>query len=102
MKLLRALLVTVLAVALAATTAYGVGYAVRHDDATASTGTEPVSAPTPEQPSAQQVVDAEPVRPGPVLEPGDRGVQVRELQSRLFQLDWFPELTTGSYGEGTG
>ena len=102
MKLLRALLVSVLVVALAATTAYGVGYVVRHD-ATASTGTErPASAPTADAPESQQTVDATPVRPGPVLEPGDRGEQVRELQSRLFQLDWFPELTTGRYDATTG
>ncbi len=67
MKLLRALLVTVLAVALAATTAYGVGSAVRHDD-DPMTGSEPTEAPTvAERPAAQPVVDAEPFRPGPVL-----------------------------------
>ena len=98
---LRALLVSVLVVALVATAAYGVGYVVR-DDATATTGTEqPVSAPTAETPEEQHTVDATPVRPGPVLEPGDRGEQVRELQSRLFQLDWFPELTTGRYDATT-
>ncbi len=66
MKLLRALLVPVLAVALAATTAYGVGYAVRHDDS-ATAGTEqPTPVPVAERPAAQPVVDAEPVqaRPG--------------------------------------
>ncbi len=102
MKFLRAMLLTVLAVALAATAAYGTGYTLRHDDATASTGVEPPApVPTTGGPSAQPTVDAETVRPGPVLEPGDRGTQVRELQSRLFQLDWFPELTTGRYGDAT-
>ncbi|MGZ5404508.1 MAG: L,D-transpeptidase family protein [Nocardioides sp.] len=101
MKLLRALLVSVLAVALVATTAYGVDYVVRHD-ATASTGAErPASAPAPEAPEPQRTVDAPPVRQGPVLEPGDRSDQVRELQSRLSQLDWFPELTTGRYDAAT-
>ncbi|MGZ5400034.1 MAG: L,D-transpeptidase family protein [Nocardioides sp.] len=101
MKLLRALLVSVLAVALVATTAYGVDYVVRHD-ATASTGAErPATAPAPEAPEPQRTVDAPPVRQGPVLEPGDRSDQVRELQSRLSQLDWFPELTTGRYDAAT-
>ncbi len=98
MTFLRALLVTVLAAALAATTAYGVGVVVR-DDATAA------DAPPPtvevEKPAAQRTVEAEQVRPGPVLEPGDRGEQVRELQSRLFQLDWHPEQTTGRYDAAT-
>ena len=103
MKLLRALLVSLLAVALAATTAYGVGYVVRHDT-TASTGTERPAPTTesPESPESQPTVDGTPVRTGPVLEPGDRAEQVRELQSRLFQLDWFPELTTGRYDATTG
>jgi peptidoglycan hydrolase-like protein with peptidoglycan-binding domain len=36
-----------------------------------------------------------------VLRPGDRGVRVRELQYRLYQLAWWPELTTGSYDRAT-
>ncbi len=100
MKLLRALLVTVLAVALAATTAYGVGVVVRDDADRAPTHLAPtVEAETPAaQPHG---ASAEPVRPGPVLEPGDRGEQVRELQARLFQLDWLPEQTTGRYDAAT-
>ena len=35
------------------------------------------------------------------MAPGDRGEQVRELQSRLHQLAWFPELTTGTYDAAT-
>ena len=35
--------------------------------------------------------------PEPVLQPGDRGVQVRELQARLSQLAWFTPPTTGRY-----
>jgi peptidoglycan hydrolase-like protein with peptidoglycan-binding domain len=107
MKLVRALLVTIVAVALAATTAYGVGWAVREDPSVR--GTDPTSqqdgptrpATEDRAPTAQPTVDAPTVRQGPVLERGDRGVQVRELQSRLFQLDWFPELTTGSYDAAT-
>jgi peptidoglycan hydrolase-like protein with peptidoglycan-binding domain len=107
MKTLRALLVTMVALALAATTAYGVGWAVREDPSVR--GTDPTSqqdgptrpATEDRAPTAQPTVDAPTVRQGPVLERGDRGVQVRELQSRLFQLDWFPELTTGSYDAAT-
>ena len=38
--------------------------------------------------------------PGPaaVLEKGDTGEKVRELQHRLRQLDWFSGAITGSYG----
>ena len=105
MKTLRALLVTMVALAVAATTAYGVGWAVREDSN--ARGTDPTTTtppPVPEKdraPVSQPTVTAPTVRPGPVLEPGDRGVAVRELQSRLFQLDWFPELTTGSYDDAT-
>ncbi len=35
--------------------------------------------------------------PEPVLEPGDTGVRVRELQARLSQLAWFTPPTTGRY-----
>lgn len=102
MKLLRALLVTVLAVALAATTAYGVGHGLGRDPAGSTTATAPPQTPVAQAPAAQRRVPAQRVRPGPVLESGDRGQQVRELQSRLFQLDWFPELTTGRYDDATG
>jgi peptidoglycan hydrolase-like protein with peptidoglycan-binding domain len=102
MKLVRALLVTIVAVALAATTAYGVGWATRDLPGEPRVGTDPAAAPAPRSPApAQPTVPGPAVEPGPVLEPGDRGVEVRELQSRLFQLDWFPELTTGSYDDET-
>ncbi len=100
MKLVRALIVTIVALALAATTAYGVGWATR--DEPTRTGTDPAAAPAPrEQAPAQPTVQGPEVKPGPVLAPGDRGVQVRELQSRLFQLGWFEELTTGRYDDDT-
>ena len=49
---------------------------------------EPTSKPTP-------------TTPPPLLEPGDRGEKVRELQHRLRQLDWFSGAITGSYGKAT-
>ena len=36
-----------------------------------------------------------------MLRPGDKGEQVRELQRRLFQLAWLPEVTTGVYDATT-
>ncbi len=39
--------------------------------------------------------------PEPVLEPGDHGRQVRELQARLAQLAWFGPMTTGDYDTAT-
>lgn len=39
--------------------------------------------------------------PEPVAEPGDHGVQVRELQGRLSQLAWFTPPMTGSYDVAT-
>ena len=39
--------------------------------------------------------------PEPVLEPGDRGIRVRELQGRLSQLAWFTPPMTGSYDRAT-
>ncbi len=39
--------------------------------------------------------------PKPVLEPGDSGVQVRQLQGRLSQLAWFTPPMTGRYDATT-
>ncbi len=36
-----------------------------------------------------------------MLRAGDKGEQVRELQHRLFQLEWLPEVTTGVYDATT-
>jgi peptidoglycan hydrolase-like protein with peptidoglycan-binding domain len=58
----------------------------------------PVQTPTP---SATPRPRPEPVPPRVVLRPGDTGEQVRELQSRLFQLAWLPEATTGVYDATT-
>ena len=48
-----------------------------------------------------RAADAEPALPTVVLRPGDQGEQVRELQHRLFQLAWLPEVTTGAYDATT-
>ncbi|HET9873497.1 MAG TPA: peptidoglycan-binding protein [Propionibacteriaceae bacterium] len=39
--------------------------------------------------------------PAVLLQKGDTGDRVRELQHRLFQLDWFPGPITGSYRAAT-
>jgi peptidoglycan hydrolase-like protein with peptidoglycan-binding domain len=109
MKALRALMLTVLTVGLLTAIAYGAGYALRQDDGQRSpTAAAPApSAPTTSAPTPtpeSRTTPASPTAthtPEAVLEPGASGRQVRELQSRLFQLAWFPELTTGSYDATT-
>jgi peptidoglycan hydrolase-like protein with peptidoglycan-binding domain len=113
MRALRALLVTVLTVALLSATAYATGVAVRHHESPRTTQAAerrpvPVSSATPAgTPSSPGTSPASPAVPSAaatteaVLEHGDSGVQVRELQSRLFQLAWLPELTTGTYDAAT-
>jgi peptidoglycan hydrolase-like protein with peptidoglycan-binding domain len=115
---------------LTAGTAYGVGLAVAHSSPSAGPEltprvarpvsrpdpspapvepVEPVDTATPSPAPAQPVETPtqtatprpEPVLPAVVLRPGDRGEQVRELQSRLFQLAWLPEITTGVYDATT-
>jgi peptidoglycan hydrolase-like protein with peptidoglycan-binding domain len=112
MKALRIVLMTVLAVALFGGTAYGAGVALRHydgDTARQSAGADgpqqedpATDSPDQEEPGTEEpTVPAKPVEPENVLEPGDRGEQVRELQYRLFQLAWWSELTTGTYDAAT-
>ena len=106
MKALRVVLLAVVTVGLLDATAYGVGYVVREDTGHRTTTDAPVTAedttaPVPEpEPTPTATPTPEP-EPEFRLEQGDRGVKVRELQSRLFQLAWFPELTTGAYGPAT-
>ena len=53
-------------------------------------------------PSLRPVEPVEtPTLPRVVLRPGDKGEQVRELQQRLYQLAWLPEVTTGVYDATT-
>ncbi len=56
----------------------------------------PTVTPTPAQPSPTP-----PAVPGVLLKPGSTGDQVRELQSRLTQLDWYEGKTTGTYDDQT-
>ena len=111
MKLFKNLLLTVLLVVLGASTAYAAGsVAGQHDggrradhqavaqDTPPAPADDPVAAPDSPSPV---VATPEPEKPAFELRSGDRGVRVRELQYRLFELDWFPELTTGRFGPDT-
>lgn len=67
---------------------------------------EPAPTATPEsEPEPEPVPAPEPepaLVPGPaILAPGDEGEEVRELQARLRQIDWFEQDVTGTYGEVT-
>jgi peptidoglycan hydrolase-like protein with peptidoglycan-binding domain len=115
MRALRFILLAVLLGSLLTVTAYGAGYAVRHLDVGASSSAAPSDpatspgtdlpqadpSPAPEPAPEPTGAPEEPEEPEPVLEPGDRGEQVRELQHRLFQLAWFAETTTGRYDATT-
>ena len=57
---------------------------------------EPEPAPQPTEPGP--TVEAE---PEPVLERGDQGRKVRELQHRLLQLAWYFTPPTGTYDKAT-
>jgi peptidoglycan hydrolase-like protein with peptidoglycan-binding domain len=113
---------------LVAGAAYGVGLAVAHSSPSAgpelgpriarpavgeqtptptpSTPAVPVDTPTSSSgptvtPTATATPEPEPALPTVVLRPGDKGEQVRDLQSRLYQLAWLPEVTTGVYDATT-
>ena len=75
-----------------------------------STPTDTASAsPTPSESSPREVPSTTPTpKPSPtqtkvaaMLEKGDKGTKVRELQHRLRQLDWFSGNITGTYGDAT-
>jgi peptidoglycan hydrolase-like protein with peptidoglycan-binding domain len=111
MKALRALLVTVVTLGALTATAFAAGYAVdqygpqRAAGASGTTALRPSTTPTPRStptrtPTPEPTAEPEP-EPQNVLEPGARGEEVRELQARLFQLAWLPEITTGTYDAAT-
>ncbi len=110
MKALRTALTALLAVALLTGTAYGAGVAYKYYDdnseprQTASGLNDDGSDPTtPSEPTTPPTIGEEPTLEPPenILEPGDRGTDVRELQHRLFQLAWLPEKPTGVYDAAT-
>lgn len=100
MSLVRRLVLVLTLALLVSGTAYGAGFASKQDDA-------PVAVAHPEPDPAPHVTPAPvsaPVpapRPEPLLAPGDQGPEVRDLQARLAQLDWFPADPTGEYDDLT-
>ncbi|KAA1419499.1 L,D-transpeptidase family protein [Nocardioides humilatus] len=64
---------------------------------------EPSDEPTdePNQEPTDEPTEPE-LQPGPaILSPGDEGDDVRDLQARLAQIDWFNADVTGFYGDVT-
>ena len=68
-----------------------------------STAAEPSPTPsaTTAPPSAKPTTKPGPTTAPAMLEKGDKGVKVRELQHRLRQLDWYSGSISGTYGSGT-
>lgn len=126
MRILRGVLVTLLALCVTSGLAVAVGYAgvtyraeAEHRAATASTPadtptTAPTTAPAPSpdtpapapapEPEPEPAPEPEPepaLVPGPALyAAGDSGDEVRDLQARLVQIDWLPSVT-GEYDAAT-
>ena len=113
MRVLRALLLTLLVVGLLGASAYGAGRVLRDRDerAAASDTGAVLVAPSSSTTSTTTCGRADPDRtdrpttdPEPTFDTlarGDRGVRVRELQQRLYQLSWLPETTTGVVDDAT-
>lgn len=104
MKAFRFVVLSVLLAGLLSVAAYGAGHAVRElerRDAPDRTTAAPTVEPAPAPHTPRPVVDPPVLVEDIVLEPGDKGEKVRELQHRLFQMFWLPELTTGTYDGAT-
>ena len=107
MKALRVTVLSLLVVVLLAAAGFGAGLAVRHLDDERQAAPRAVENSATHTPSSAPTTSAPAPTPTPEPEPefriaeGARGEQVRELQHRLFQLAWFPELTTGTYDAAT-
>lgn len=125
----RRLTLVVVIASLLSALGYGVGFAMRSSDPSSesSSGAAPARTDRPsEKPSAAPVrvavpepLTPEPTRtrkptpkpapvpepvlqPGPrLLGPGDESDEVKDLQARLRQIDWFDADVTGYYGEVT-
>ena len=61
----------------------------------------PTPSATTATPSAKPTTKPSPTTAPAMLERGDRGTKVRELQHRLRQLDWYAGSISGTYGSGT-
>jgi len=111
MKLLKILMLTLLVLGVLSATAVAASLVVRSDAGGSPTSEaaapSPTGVPSESETPSTGPTSAEPITPTTsappvdVLQPGDRGEQVRELQYRLFQLDWWPESTSGRYDDAT-
>ncbi|NYI45556.1 peptidoglycan hydrolase-like protein with peptidoglycan-binding domain [Nocardioides aromaticivorans] len=87
------------------------GTATPSDDPSDDTSDDPSATPSDEpDPSEEPDPTKEPEpskEPGPppagpaLLSPGDKGPEVRDLQARLKQIDWFSGDVTDNYGDVT-
>ncbi len=130
MNLVRRLALTLVVAALIAIAAYGVGWSPQasatHDSAGSSDSSAPSHSPsdspsdspsaepsdepttTEPEPSEVPTKTPEPERepepapaPPALMRAGDDSAEVRELQARLRQIDWFEQDVTGFYGDVT-
>jgi peptidoglycan hydrolase-like protein with peptidoglycan-binding domain len=113
MRVIRGIAVTGGVGVLAVATAFAASYAVLtlsdSPDAGARTTSSTVAAPVPSgvhSPLTRRLVAPRPTltarpEPKPVLQPGDRGIRVRELQGRLSQLAWYVPPMSGGYDAPT-
>jgi len=86
-----------------ATVAAGASATARSTPSAAATSTP---TPTPSSTTPAPVVEAPPPPPPPtagppILQQGNQGDRVRELQARLAQIKWFNAKPTGNYGKVT-
>jgi peptidoglycan hydrolase-like protein with peptidoglycan-binding domain len=110
MNTVRRLAITVVIAAVLSAVAFGTGFALRPsaeptrgDAPTVEGTTEPEEVPTsqaPEPPDTPRAPEPPPPPPA-LLAPGDRGPDVKDLQARLRQIDWFEADVTGFYGDLT-
>ncbi|HRA04818.1 MAG TPA: peptidoglycan-binding domain-containing protein, partial [Arachnia sp.] len=63
--------------------------------------TTPSPLPSITEPPTQETAPPAPPAPPALLEAGDEGDPVRDLQHRLLQLEWFSGKITGVYGDDT-
>ncbi|HWM72359.1 MAG TPA: peptidoglycan-binding domain-containing protein, partial [Nocardioides sp.] len=113
MNIARRLALTVVIAALLSAVAFGTGWALRPSDepsgedrpTNAGSTIEPEEAPSTDapRPPKEPIEPKDPgLTPGPaLLEPDDEGAEVKDLQARLKQIDWFEADVTGFYGEVT-
>jgi peptidoglycan hydrolase-like protein with peptidoglycan-binding domain len=109
MRVIRGVGVGVVAVATAVGASYALSGLATSPDHGARPSPSSVAAPTPDRARAPMSTARVAPRPSltarpepePVLQPGDRGVRVRELQGRLSQLAWYVPPMSGSYDART-